>query len=527
VIPALAKRAFHDARIRTFAFAYLFAVYAYIQPSGYRHAYPTFAERLEFTRGFATNIGLHLLYGDPREVQTVSGYTAWRVGGILAIASAAFGLFAVVRAMRAEEDSGRLEFVLSGVIGRRTLTISALLAIGAGTLLLWLAELAGFVAGGLAAGGSAYLALATISVVPVCVGIGALASQLAPSRRIALELGGTVVALLFVLRVVADTTEGTGWLRWLTPLGWAEEMHPFTGAQPAVMLLPLATSAALLLIATSLAARRDIGTGLLPARDEAAPRLALLSSPTFQALRDGSGALAAWSLCVAVFAFILGTVSKSISSADVSESVQKQIGKLGSAPIDTPAGHLAFIFIFVVLAVSIFVCAQVGAARREESEQQLETLLALPVGRARWLAGRLLLAVLMATAIALTAGFFSWAGAVSGGAHISLPTMLEAGANALPVAMLFLGVGALAYALIPRGSAGIAYGLVAIAFIWQLVGSLVEAPSWLLDLTPFAHVGLIPAQPFRADAAAVMLALGAAAATAAIAAFRRRDLIGA
>jgi ABC-2 type transport system permease protein len=105
--------------------------------------------------------------------------------------------------------------------------------------------------------------------------------------------------------------------------------------------------------------------------------------------------------------------------------------------------------------------------------------------------------------------------------------MLEAGANCLPVALLFLGIAALAYAVVPRASAVIAYGLVIVAFLWQLVGSLVGAPKWLVDLTPFEHVGLVPTQPFRLGAALVMLAIGAVSALAAIGVFRRRDLLGA
>ena len=65
-----------------------------------------------------------------------------------------------------------------------------------------------------------------------------------------------------------------------------------------------------------------------------------------------------------------------------------------------------------------------------------------------------------------------------------------------------------------------------VAFLWQLFGSLLGAPKWLVDLTPFAHVGLVPAQPFRAAAAAVMLALAALASLSALWWFRRRDLTG-
>ena len=105
--------------------------------------------------------------------------------------------------------------------------------------------------------------------------------------------------------------------------------------------------------------------------------------------------------------------------------------------------------------------------------------------------------------------------------------MLEAGANCLPVALLFLGIAALAYAVVPRASAGIAYGLVTVAFLWELLGVLLGVPKWLVELTPFAHVGLVPAQPFRGGAAAVMAGIGLLAALAALAVFRRRDLAGA
>ncbi len=524
---AWARRAFRDARVRTIAFGYLFALYAYIQPVGYRHAYPTVSDRLGFARSFADNKAIRLFYGEPHDLLTVSGYAAWRVGGTLAIVAAVFGLLAAVRALRTEEDAGRMELVLAGMIGRRTAYLSAMAAIAAGIVVLWLAELAGFVAGGLPVGGSAYLALATASVVPVCVGIGAVSSQLAPTRRIALELGGAVIGFLFLLRVIADTSSGAGWLRWATPLGWAEEMRPFGGAHPLVLVLPVAASAALLLLAARIAARRDIGTGVLGARDSAAPRLELLSSPTAQALRSERGSLIVWLISTGAFAFILGMISTSISSAGISKAMQREIAKLGSGSILTPAGYLAFVFIFFVLAASLFACAQIGAARHEEAEQQLETLLSEPVSRQRWLGGRLLLATAAATTISIVAGLLTWAGAASQGVGISLPRMLEAGANCLPVALLFLGIAALAYATVPRASAGIAYGLVTVAFLWQLVGSLLGVPKWLVELTPFAHVGLVPTQSFRGGAAAIMVAIGVVAAVAALSAFRRRDLASA
>jgi ABC-2 type transport system permease protein len=524
---ALAWQALRNARVSTVSFGALFAFLAYSQPVGYRAGYPTLADRLGLARAFGGNAAARLFYGTPHDLLTISGYAAWRVGGILAIVAAVFGLLAAVRNFRTEEDTGRAEIILAGVVGRRSMYLSAIAAIAAAALVLWAAEFAGFIAAGLPAAGSALLALATTSVVPVCVGVGAVASQLASTRRVALELGGAVVGLLFLLRVVADTSSGLGWLRWATPLGWAENVRPFTGAQPLVLLLPLAASTLLVLTAAKIAARRDIGSGVLPTRDSAAPRLRLLSSPVAQAFRSERGSLIVWALSIAVFSLILGVVSKSISSDGITPSMRREIAKLGSGSIATPTGYLSLVFIFFVLAVSVFVCTQIGAARHEEADQQLETLLAQPISRAHWLGGRLLLATSGAAAISLTAGLATWAGAASEGVSVSLPVMLEAGANCLPVALLFLGIAALVYSVIPRLSAGITYGLIVIAFLWNLTGALLGAPKWVLEATPFSHVGLVPAQAFRADAAATMLGVGVVCALLALRVFRRRDLLGA
>jgi ABC-2 type transport system permease protein len=523
---ALARRAFRDARVRTIAFGYLFAIYSYVQPVAYRDAYPTLSSRLAFARSFADNKVVRLFYGEPHDLLSVSGYAAWRIGGTLAIFAAIFGLLAAVRALRTEEDTGRMELVLAGIVGRRTAYLSAMAAIAAGIVILWFAEFVGFVAGGLPVGGSAYLALATVSVVPVFVGVGAVASQLAPTRRMALELGGAVVGLLFLLRVIGDTASGLGWLRWATPLGWAEELRPFAGSHPLVLVLPAAATVLLLMLAARIAAGRDIGTGVLPARDSAEARLRLLSSPNAQALRSERGSLIVWLSGVGAFAYILGVIAKSSSSAGISKNLNRELGKLGSGSIVTPTGYLGFTFIFFVLAVSLFACAQIGAARHEEADQQLETLLALPVSRRGWLGGRLLLAACAAAAISLVAGLLTWVGAESGGVGVSLPKLIEAGANCLPVALLFLGLAALAYAIVPRASAGIAYALVTVAFLWDLVGSLLGAPRWLVEVTPFAHIGLVPAQPFRAAAAVVMLGIAVSSALAATWIFQRRDLTG-
>ena len=79
--------------------------------------------------------------------------------------------------------------------------------------------------------------------------------------------------------------------------------------------------------------------------------------------------------------------------------------------------------------------------------------------------------------------------------------------------------------LVPRAGTAIAYGLVGVAFLWETIGGVANAPGWTLDLSPFHHVGLVPAEPFQATGAVVMVAIGTVAALAATWVFDRRDLV--
>ncbi|HTQ69203.1 MAG TPA: hypothetical protein VMI13_10985 [Solirubrobacteraceae bacterium] len=524
---ALVRRTFADARGRNIGFALLFALVAYAQPAAYRSDYPTLRDRLGFVHAFAGNASLRLFYGRPVDLLSVGGYSAWRVGGILAIFAAVWGMLAAARALRAEEDSGRTEILAAGPVSRARLFAASVCGCLGGVLVLWVALLAGLLAGGLPAGGSAYLALATVVPALVFLALGALACQLGSSRRVALELTGAALVVALLLRVVADTTTSLGWLRWLTPLGWSEELRAFAGPQAWVIALPAVVSLACLLGAARLWLGRDVGRGLIGAREVAPVRLSGLSSPTALALREERWSLGGWLLGSGSFAFIIGLISTSISSAGISSSLRRQLKALGGASITKPAGYIGLSFLFFVLAFSLFACSQVAAARHEEAQERLDVILALPVSRARWLVGRLGLAVGGLLALSLAAGLLAWVGADVQHAGISLATMIEAGLNCAPVAILFLSFAALAYALVPRASTAVAFSVVSVTFVWQLLSSIVGAPSWLRELSPFEHVGLVPAQPLKGGAAAAMLGLAVLVGAAAVWVFTRRDLVGA
>ncbi|HWX88569.1 MAG TPA: hypothetical protein VNX67_10380 [Solirubrobacteraceae bacterium] len=246
----LARRAFRGARVRTIAFGYLFALYAYIQPVGYRHAYPTFSDRLAFARSFAGNDALRLFYGYPYDPLTVSGYSAWRVAGTLAILAAVFGLLAAVRALRGEEDSGRMELVLAGAVGRRTAYLSAMVAIAPGVLILWLAESVGFIVGGLPVGGSAYLALALLFL-----GVAGLAYAIVPRTSTGIAYG--LLTVTFLWQLTGSLPGAPKWLVDLTPFAHVG-LVPAQPLRAGAAVVMLAAAVSCSLAATWVFRRRDL-----------------------------------------------------------------------------------------------------------------------------------------------------------------------------------------------------------------------------------------------------------------------------
>ncbi len=523
---ALTGRAFADGRTRTLSFAVFFAVMALIQVVGYEKSYPTQADRVGFARSFGDDKAVRLFYGVPHDLLTTGGYVAWRIGGTLSIFAAVWGIFAAVRALRAEEDSGRAEIVLAAPITRGTVFAAATAGVLGGAGVLWLAGWVGLAGGGLAAGPSAYLALELAAVAVVFAAVGALVSQLAPTRRLALGGGMAAMLVALVLRIVADTAGSLGWLRWATPLGWAEELRPFTGSRPAVLLLFALLSVVLFAAAAAIGRGRDVGTGVFSSADREAPRLGLLSSAGAQALRAEYGMLLGWAAGIGLFAIVVGLLADTFSAQNLSSSLRESIHRLGGASLTTPTGALGFYFLIFVFAISLFACGQMSTARHEESESRLETLFALPLSRRRWLLERLGLAVGAAAVLAFLAAVLAWAATLASGTHVSLPRLLEAGLNCLPTAILFLGIAALAYAFIPRATALVAYGLVSVAFCWYLFGALLGAPQWTLDLSPFQHVGLVPAQAFKVPEALAMSAAGLLATLVALRGFAHRDIFG-
>jgi ABC-2 type transport system permease protein len=292
-----------------------------------------------------------------------------------------------------------------------------------------------------------------------------------------------------------------------------------TGADPAVLLLFAASAAALAAVTVAVARRRDVASSLLRPRAVVPSRTTLLGSPTQAALRSETPSLVAWLVGAGLLTFALGAFARSVA-----EEMRKVTIHTYGLTITTAAGYLAAVFALVALIVALFAASHVGGLRDEEASGRLETLFALPVARRSWIGGRLALAAGATVCLALALGVLAWAGSAVTGGGVSFEDMLAAGANCIAVSLLFLGLGVLLYAWVPRPSPGAAFVLIGVAFLWELVGALIGAPGWLLEISPFHHVTQVPLVAADRRGTAVMLAVALVAAVVAVERFARRDL---
>lgn len=514
------------------AWSAAFALVCASSITGYVSAYPHLAERLRFAHSLERSGGLQAVFGAARHVDTLAGFVAWRTLAFLPLVAGIWGLLAAARSLRGEEEDGRWEVLLGMPVSARDATLLSIAGLLCCAAIVWAGAavallLAGSAAHGFPIVGSLYLALGLSVSGVVFVGMGALAAQLASSRRLAVTIGAAAFGLSFVLRVAADSTPSLDWLRWLTPLGWIEELRPLTGAQPLVLVPVVALSAALIAAAGALAGRRDLGAGVIESREEARARPLLLSSVSTQALRSARGGMLGWAVGLGATGLFFGLIAESVAQvAETSGGLRRTAGRYGGVNVATAEGYLGLVFLFVVVAVCVYAANQAAHTREEEASGRLDALLASPLTRASWLRGRLLVSMGCLAFATLSAVLLAWLGAEAQSSGIALEKMLEAGLNAVVLGALFLGLGTLAFGAAPRLTSPLALGLVAGTFLLEMVGAVVKAPTWLLEVSPFHHLSLAPASSLSWSTLAIMAAVGAVAATAGTFLFSRRDVVG-
>jgi polyether ionophore transport system permease protein len=513
----------------------VFGLYVYDNAFAFDSIAPTTAARDRLLAAMAGNAGLKALLGDTHRITTRGGFTDWRAIGVTGLVAAVWGLLMATKAFRGEEAAGRWELFLAGQTTPRRAAANALAGLGAGVLAIYvLAALLTVLVGarhdvGISPGRGLFFALAVVASAAMFAVIGAVASEVMPTRSRAAGVSAAVFGVAFMLRALGDATSSAHWLVYLSPLGWVEQLHPLTDAQP-FWLLPIFGLVAVCAVATVLLAGRDLGASVLADKDTAAPRTALLGSPLLFALRLSWAAIASWLAATVVAGLLYGSLAKSTGqdfassgmlrkfTGNLTHVAQRQLQLAGTRVF---AG---IIFLILMTLIMAYVASAMGRVREDEAEGYLDNLVVRSVSRQRWLSGRagLIPAVLVTAGAA--GGLAFWATAASQHAGLSFNQLLLAGVNSAAPAALLLGIAVLTLGFAPRLTSIVCWGLLAWAFLLDMLGSAIKINHWLMDTSLLYHPALAPAVSPDWRIAGTYLLIGCAAALLGGWRFTQRDL---
>ena len=433
--------------------------------------------------------------------------------------------YAVVRRhTRVEEEVGRLELVGAGVVGRRApltaaMTLAGLAVVGAGLL-----TTLGLIAVGLDGAGSLAVGVAWVIAGLAMVGITAVAAQLTTSARACAGIALSALAAMFLLRAVGDTASGSVHvISWASPLGWASKVRAYGDNRFWVLGLALVLAAALIALAFSLLDRRDVGSGLFPSRPGPARAKGSLGTPLGLVWRLDRPTALGWLAAFIILGAVLGGLVGSVADMASDQSVVDMLKALGGS-----AGTITDIFLATELAFAAVAAAAAGIslALRLASEERAgrgEPVLATATSRWSWLGAHAVPAFALPAVLLLALGLV--VGLVSGGQAEApgMAALVGAAASRLPAVAVMVSVALLASAALPIRGPALGWGALAVAFGLGELGSTVGLPSWLVRVSPFAHVPQLPGGEFTAMSSIVLCAIAAALTGLAFTAYRLRD----
>jgi len=452
-----------------------------------------------------------------------------------ALAAAFMSTLAVIRHTRQNEETGRSELIGSGIVGlHASLTAALAVVMGANILLGGLIVLI-LLGNDLPMAGSIATGAAVAMTGMVFAAAAAVTAQISESARGSNSLAALVIGAAFLLRAIGDgmghLTQGgmaivSAWPSWLSPIGWMQQLHPFTEQHWGTFGLAGVLCTALIGTAFFLTNKRDMGMGMLPVKQGPATAPAGLLSPFGLAWRLQKGILKGWAVAIVVLGATYGLVAEEFEKLFTeNEAVADLMKQLGGTDNITDA-LLGALFFFMAITISAYAIQALQRLRTEEAGGQLETVLATAVSRPRWMlshiacAGIGVFVLTLLTGVSLSTAYVLAASEPLG----EILSLTGAMFVHMPAILALAGFAVLAFGLLPRAAVGVAWAGFGFCLLIGQFGTTLKLPQWVLDISPFTHTPSVPAETVTIAPIATLLAVAITLSVAGLVLFRRRDL---
>lgn len=463
-----------------------------IFPPAYENYYPTPADRTAFLTGIQQNAGMTAVWGPLETPASLGQIVMWEAGSLLSILASVMSVLMMVGLHRKEEYQGQMELRLSTGINRMAPAAAA----------LWTTALTALIVG---AGSGIVLAVSGLYVAEmppqgaVTAGVtvtlvmfgSALLAQLVllfvDNPAALTRVGLMTIAASVIVRATADS-QRIEWLNWLSPLGWKTLVRPFVHddwmALTAMSVICLLGSAVVLFAER----HREYGQALFRLPVPRRKRVRHIHDPVHLAMVLNRGTVAAWTVVVAALAAFFIAITGSLSEWMEAE---ENIGQIFKDIFDTSDMKTEFITYVAKLCGILVATMGIQAIVTYRSGEIDRTVdLQRSTGIRRWapLGSAALIgwiAVVSGTTATMLGGMYGlWS--QDSTTERDHDNLLLAAWSQLGPALLLTAVAIALVGLLPR-FAHFAWAPVITAAVLTLFGPILNAPQWLIDLSPFEY----------------------------------------
>ncbi|HEX4897275.1 MAG TPA: hypothetical protein VFV53_02835 [Candidatus Limnocylindrales bacterium] len=475
------------------------------------------------------------MLGQPIGIERLGGFVSWRILNFLPVIYGIWSIVALSGTLAGELARGSLDVLASTPVVRRRLALEKvgayLVALAVTILILGLGTFVAVTAFASLPGDEVSAGAVIGHMVLVYLMIlapGAVAFAVAPFLGRGGAIGAGALALFgsFVVSSYASTVSAFRSIEGASYFHMTASHRPLAGAWdwPSVGLLA-ALLAGLLILGIEVFARRDL---LVPSGNRLpSPRIRLwVLGPFSRGFGERLPAAVSWGALLGLFGLVIGSSSDEFVAAigQIPQMVEMVERMFPDADILSTSGFLQLAFfqegiIILGLAAAYFV----GGWASDEGERRLEVVLGAPIGRAAW---ALRSAASVLAAIAVTIAVL--------GVAVATGTLIQGDDALRPVigvavlglyGMALAGIGLAVGGLIRPSLAGPVTLILGLGFyLWDLVGTILEWPSEILDVALNRHLGRPMLGEYDGPGMLLLAAIAVGGVLLCAAGMRRRDI---
>lgn len=443
-----------------------------------------------------------------------------------AILAAVMTILLTARHTRGDEEDGRLEMIGSLPAGRLAPLTAVLITIGISQLILALAL--GFALSILGIetlpAADSFLYGAAIGATGLFfAGVTALFAQLSESSRGTTGFAFLILGLAYIVRALGDVSNET--LSWLSPLGWTLKTEVYVNNYISPLLILIAGSLIFAGGAFRLLLKRDLGSGLLPAKPGRRHASPLLLSPFGLAFRLTRTSIIVWGFALMAIGASYGSVLGDLESFFGSNEMLSNMVNPDSG-LSLTEQFVSMLMAIMSMMAAIPALMFFFKLKSEENKNRMENLYARAVSRQKVFLSYLAIAILFGSLMMVIATLSLWGASVPVmDEPMSFGTVMLSGLVYLPAIWVMIGIGALFTGLKP-GITAVAWGYLTYSFLVVYLGGLLQLPEWPGRLSPFGHMPQIPGEDLSFTPLLILSAVAVTLYAAGVFSYKQRDLKG-